>query len=63
VFLTYVRSGSHFTTGRRPESDRNRRIRSRMSGGVGPVADVSQSRGPDSTFLAPVSYMLRTVDY
>ena len=29
-------------------SDRNRRIRSRMPGGVGAVADASQSRGPDS---------------
>ena len=31
-----------------PESIRNRRIRTRMSGGVGPVAgSLSQSRGPD----------------
>ena len=32
-------SGSIFTTGRKPESDRNRRVRTRTSGGVGPGAD------------------------
>ncbi|MCB1225399.1 MAG: group II intron reverse transcriptase/maturase [Verrucomicrobiales bacterium] len=41
-------AGARLTTGQVPASDRNRRIRTRMSGGVGPVAGLSQSRGPDS---------------
>ena len=49
-FQICEQSGSRFTTGHRPESDRNRPVRSRTQGGVGPVADVSQSRGPDSAF-------------
>ena len=38
-FPTCAHCGSNFTTGQKPESDRNRRMRTRMSGGVGPVAD------------------------
>ena len=37
---TCAHCGSNFTTGQKPESDRNRRMRTRMSGGVGPVADL-----------------------
>jgi len=46
----HLLSGSRSTTLNKEafrEPDWNRRIRSRMSGGVGPVTDTSQSRGPD----------------
>ena len=52
MFLTYGQLGSTFTTGPKLESDRNRPVRSRTQGGVGPVAGVSQSRGPDSAHLS-----------
>jgi len=38
-FLTCAHHGSNFTTGHRPGSDWNRRVRTRMACGVGPVAD------------------------